>query len=107
MFAKLGNFTSRYLVSLDTWTANREAISKISSQSSVLTHSYIAPHISHRPTLRLIEQEVNINIEQFDNILLNDFFLQSENIKKQIQKSNHFLLVFRKNNVYLFKKHKI
>ncbi len=107
MFAKLGNFTSRYLVSLDTWTTNKEAISKISSQSSILTHSYVAPHISHRPTVKLIEQEMNINVEQFDNILLNDLFSQSENIKKQVQKSNHFSLVFQKNNVYLFKKHNI
>ena len=105
--AKLGNFTSRYLVSLDMWTANTEAINKIYDEESVLTYSYIAPHISHRSIVKLIEQEANINLEQFNNILLNDVFPQSENIKRRIQESDHFSLTFQKNNVYLFQKNNV
>ena len=105
--AKLGNFTSRYLVSLDMWTANTEAINKIYNKESVLTYSYIAPHISHRSIVKLIEQEANINLEQFNNILLNDVFPQSENIKRRIQESDHFSLTFQKNNVYLFQKNNV
>lgn len=104
MLAKLGNFTSRYLISLDTWTASKEAISRIAEESSVLTYTYIAPHISHRSTVKLIEQEADINLEQFDHILLNDFLSQNEQVKEQVKKNNHFSLIFQKNHIYLFKK---
>lgn len=51
--AKFGYFGTKYLKSLDTWQATRDAIAKINDSGSVLTSAQIAPHLTHRPVVEL------------------------------------------------------
>lgn len=70
--AKFGYFGDRYLNSLDTWQASRSAIAQIQPQSRVLTTAFLAPHLTHRPTVQLaIAGTEAIDLDQFDEVLLN------------------------------------
>lgn len=50
---KYSYFASRYLDQLETLSAMREAVSLVSSQGKVLTSPQIAPHLTHRPVIKL------------------------------------------------------
>ncbi|MEA5511502.1 DUF2079 domain-containing protein [Crocosphaera sp. UHCC 0190] len=110
--AKFGYFTSRYLESLDTWKATQSAISQISTKGNVLTSTYIAPHLSQRPLIKLAEDGADgFDLNQFDYILLNKRHPGRasspeliETIKQKIAQIPQFSLTYEKDNVYLFKK---
>ncbi|MEA5533721.1 DUF2079 domain-containing protein [Crocosphaera sp. XPORK-15E] len=110
--AKFGYFTSRYLESLDTWKATQTAISQISTKGSVLTSTYIAPHLSQRPLIKLAEDGADgFDLNQFDYILLNQLHPGRasspeliESIKQKIGQIPAFKLTYQKDKVYLFKK---
>lgn len=108
--AKVGYFTSRYLDFLDTWQASNEAINQISTKESVLTSTYIAPHLSQRPMIKLAEDGADsFDLTQFNYILLNqrhpgrasspEFI---ETIKQKIGEISDFKLTYNKDDVYLF-----
>ena len=108
--AKYGYFTSRYLVSLDTWKATNEAIRKITSNGGVLTSTYIAPHLSQRPLIKLAENgSESFDLNQFDYILLNKRHPGREsspelieNLKEKARQNIKFELIYTKDDVYLF-----
>ncbi|MGK7942601.1 MAG: DUF2079 domain-containing protein, partial [Crocosphaera sp.] len=110
--AKYGYFTSRYLVSLDTWRTTNEAISKITSNGGVLTSTYIAPHLSQRPLIKLAENGAeSFDLNQFDYLLLNQRYpgIESspeliETLKQKARQNSNFELVYSKDDVYLFSK---
>jgi uncharacterized membrane protein len=109
---KYGYFTGKYLSSLDTWQATREAIAKVTTQGSVLTLDEIAPHLSQRKFIRLVSPETpNIDFTAFDYILLNTRHTFSQEHKKtavsyvnQLKTRPEFRLSFERNDVYLFQK---
>ncbi|MDJ0508260.1 MAG: DUF2079 domain-containing protein [Crocosphaera sp.] len=110
--AKYGYFTSRYLVSLDTWKANNEAISKITKNGGVLTSTYIAPHLSQRPLIKLAENGAeSFDLNQFDYLLLNQRYPGRESspelietLKQKARQNSQFELVYTQDDVYLFSK---
>ncbi|WP_107669674.1 DUF2079 domain-containing protein [Cyanothece sp. BG0011] len=109
--AKYGHFTSRYLESLDTWKATNEAITQISTKGSVLTSTYIAPHISQRAMIKLAQNGAeSFDINQFDYILLNQRHPGRESspelietIKERVRQNGNFDLTYTKDDVYLFR----
>lgn len=110
--AKYGFFWEKYLDRLDTWQATREAIAQINSKGAVLTTSYIAPHLTHRPFLeytKLIAPPTALN--QFDYVLLNlrhPGWASSPELAGQIfqlaQKTPQLQLQYQRDQVYLFVK---
>ena len=108
--AKYGYFTSRYLVSLDTWQATNEAISKITSNGGVLTSTYIAPHLSQRPLIKLAENgSDSFSLSQFDYLLLNQRHSGRESspelietLKQKARQNRNFELVYTRDDIYLF-----
>jgi hypothetical protein len=70
--AKVGYFTNRYFSSWDTWQATNQAIAAITTEGGVLTSAEIAPHLTHRPLVKLaVNGSENLDLGQFDYILLN------------------------------------
>lgn len=70
--AKFGFFWTKYLEHLDTWQATKEAIEMVETKGGVLTAAQIAPHLTHRPYVRLaLDEAKDTDLEQFDYILLN------------------------------------
>ncbi len=110
--AKFGYFGSRYLSQLDTWTANREAIHRITSKGNVLTIANLAPHLSHRQTIKLTNADVPPkDLTEFDYVLLNlrypgwkshSEFAQS--LVEQLNQLPQFKLSYSRDDVYLFEK---
>ncbi|ACK70347.1 conserved hypothetical protein [Gloeothece citriformis PCC 7424] len=110
--AKYGYFSSLYLKSLDTWQATREAIALVNTKGGVLTTSPIAPHLTHRPLIKLaIAGSESINLNQFDYILLNKrhpgWSSSPElvsNFIDQVQQNPDFKLTYERDEIFLFKK---
>ena len=108
--AKYGYFPSRYLESVDTWKATKEAISKISTQGNVLTSTYIAPHLSQRAIIKLAENgSESWDFNQFNYILLNQRHPGRESspelietIKEKVGQNDNFNLKYKKDDIYLF-----
>jgi uncharacterized membrane protein len=110
--SRLNLFTGEYLQSLDTWQANNEAITLVkNTQGSILTTHEIAPHVTHRPQVKLAFSNLKPNLEEFDYILLNTRHpgWQSDRqyalgLVDQAKKSLSFKLNYQKDDVYLFSK---
>ena len=109
--AKVGYFTSRYLESIDTWSATRAALTQVTKEGDILTSANIAPHVTHRAKVELaIEGSQNINLQQFDDILLNKLHPGwnsspelIDTLVERIKKIPEFELTYKKKQVYLFK----
>lgn len=115
--AKYGYFGSRYLNSLDTWQATREAKARIQNflppQDSVLTTNRIAPHLTHRRLIKFVDDltPLSADLAQFNYVLLNmrhpggtgspEFTARLVN---QLKNSELFQLDYQRDDVYLFVK---
>ena len=109
--SRLNLFTGEYLQSLDTWQANNEAIALVKTQGSILTTHEIAPHVTHRPQVKLAFSNLKHNLEEFDYILLNTRHpgWQSDrnyafSLVEQAKKTPSLKLEYQKDDVYLFSK---
>jgi len=110
--AKFTYFGGKYLQSLDTWQATRQAIAQIQPDKSVLTTDEIAPHLTHRPLIKLIATpaaQINLNI--FDYVLLNLRHpgLSSnpkfdQDLLSTLKVNQDFQLQFQRDDVFLFQK---
>ncbi|KAM3116015.1 DUF2079 domain-containing protein [Phormidesmis sp. 146-33] len=110
--AKYGFFAGKYLDRLDTWQATRAAIAQVTTKGAVLTTSYIAPHLTHRPLLeytKLIAPPAQV--DSFDYVLLNlqhpgwASSLELANQVLQLTQSNsQFRLKYQRDRVYLFER---
>jgi uncharacterized membrane protein len=70
--AKFGYFGSKYLESIDTWQATREAISQIKTKGGILVPAQVAPHLTHRSIVKLTTEGSELaNLTEFDYVLLN------------------------------------
>jgi len=110
--AKVGYFWSIYLNSLDTWQATREAIALVQTKGGVLTTAGIAPHLTHRPLVKLTDaKSPPANLALFDYVLLNvrhpgwqsnqEF---ATNLVNQLKNTQKFQLSYLRDDVYLFAK---
>jgi uncharacterized membrane protein len=110
---KYGFFWSRYLRSIDTWQATREAIAQVETKEAVLTTHSIYPHLSHRSKIQFIDDLSGgiPDLKQFKYILLNvrhpDGSRNPEfaaNLVNQLKNNQLFELVKQRDEVYLFVK---
>jgi len=108
---KYGYFWSRYLRSLDTLEAMRTAVSYVESTGSVLTTHAIAPHLTHRPVVRLISPAVldSGELNTFDYVITNmrhpgweNSVEVSEALRAQLETTQEFTEAFEQDGVYLF-----
>jgi len=112
VLAKFGYFGSIYLKDIDTWQATREAIALVPNQGGVLTSAVIAPHLTHRPLIKLaIEGSEWQDLAQFDHILLNTRnpgWGSSQELVKglvtKVKQTPGFLLKYQKDGILLFQK---
>lgn len=110
--AKYGYFWSIYLDSLDTWQATREAITQIPSSGSVLTPPQVAPHLTHRPIVKLTTTgSESTNLSQFDCVLLNlrhpgfgSTPQVATSLLERVRDLPEFQLKYQRDDVYLFTK---
>ncbi len=112
--AKYGYFWSRYLTELDTLVATREAVSLIKNQEgSVLTAAQIAPHLTHRPVIKLAIADKNYDLKEFDYVLLNlrhpGWSSSTEIVSDIIDKIEaipNFKSLYQKDDIFLFQQTK-
>ena len=114
-FLALGKYSylwSKYLSSLDTWQANQEAIEHIRTQEGVLTTDAIAPHLTHRPVIKLVSKDLDsINFNQVKYVLLNVRNPGAEaphqsviRLLYRIKQDPTFHLTYERDDVFLFEK---
>lgn len=110
--AKYGYFWTIYLEALDTLPATKEAISLVQTKGNVLTTANIAPHLAHRPVVKLtLAHTPPANLTEFDYVLLNwrypgwmsdrDFV---QNLVTQLTNNPQFQLKYQRDEIYLFTK---
>ncbi|MEG4913003.1 MULTISPECIES: DUF2079 domain-containing protein [unclassified Microcoleus] len=110
--AKYGYFWTLYLKGLDTLPATREAISLVETKGSVLTTAQIAPHLAHRPVVKLTQaSRPPANLAEFDYVLLNlrypGWMSDREFVKNlvtQLKNTPQFQLKYQRDDIYLFTK---
>ncbi|HEY9295962.1 MAG TPA: DUF2079 domain-containing protein, partial [Phormidium sp.] len=108
--AKYGYFWTIYLNGIDTLPATREAISLVETKGSVLTNVQIAPHLAHRPVVRLTQANAPpANLAEFDYVLLNlrypGWLSDREFVKNLVTKLKNtpqFQLKYQRDDIYLF-----
>jgi uncharacterized membrane protein len=112
ILAKYGYFWTIYLDSIDTWQATRSAISFVQTKGNVLTTSHMAPHLTHRPVVKLTQAHTPpANLTEFEYVLLNlrypGWMSDREfvnNLITQLQNSPQFHLKYQRDGIYLFTK---
>jgi hypothetical protein len=110
VLAKYGYFWTIYLDSIDTWQATREAISLVQTKGNVLTTSHIAPHLTHRPAIKLTQAHAPpANLTEFEYVLLNlrypGWMSDREfvnNLIAQLKNTPQFKLKYQRDDIYLF-----
>jgi uncharacterized membrane protein len=110
--AKYGYFWTIYLKGLDTLPATKEAISLVETKGSVLTTAQIAPHLAHRPVVKLTQAHAPpANLAEFDYVLLNlrypGWMSDREFVKNlvtQLKNTPQFQLKYQRDDIYLFTK---
>ncbi|MEG4290279.1 DUF2079 domain-containing protein [Microcoleus sp. C2C3] len=108
--AKYGYFWTIYLKGLDTLPATKEAISLVETKGSVLTTAQIAPHLAHRPVVKLTQAHAPpANLAEFDYVLLNLRYpgwmsdrAFVENLITQLKNTPQFQLKYQRDDIYLF-----
>lgn len=109
---KYGYFGSIYLDSLDTWNATREAIAQIHTKGGILTSSSVAPHLTHRPMIKLTNTgSESADLQEFEYVLLNQrhpgFGSTPEVVPRLLERLKNipeFQLTYQRDDVYLFRK---
>jgi len=110
--AKYGYFWTIYLNGIDTLPATREAISLVETKGGVLTSFQIAPHLAHRPVVRLTHANAPpANLAEFDYVLLNlrypGWMSDREFVKNlviKLKNTPQFQLKYQRDDIYLFTK---
>ncbi len=109
--AKFGYFWSIYLDEIDTFHANKTAISQLqNTQGSVLTTANLAPHLTHRPVVKFTNIDAPPpDLTVFNSVLLNirhpgwksnpEF---AEALAQKLTQMPEFKLSYSQDQVYLF-----
>lgn len=112
--AKYGYFWTRYAPLYANLGAVRTAVDLVEPDARVLTSGYIAPHLSHRSTLMLLENDANaerVVKYDLDTVLIAKQHLglgtsqqAAEETIEELLKSSEFDLVYQQQDVFLLKK---
>ena len=108
--AKFGYFGTKYLASIDTWQATREALAYVKTDEPLLTIDKIAPHVDHRPILKVaFLGSENIDLSQFKYILLNQRHPGRRSspetiatLKQRLEIDPTFDRIYNQSDVFLF-----
>jgi uncharacterized membrane protein len=110
--AQIPLFSSRYLSTLDTWSASRTAIAQITTPEPVLAPAALVPHLSHRLLIHAIGTSATLPLNNYTYILLNARHpgktSNSDVVNQLIQQANRdpdFQLRYHQDDVYLFNRH--
>lgn len=107
---KLEYFWTSYFSTLDTHQATTIAIAKIKDDGAVLTTGEIAPHLTHRPVVKLTFNDTgSIDLEKFKYVLLdlkhpgwNSSLEVMNKLEARAQESKLFNLEYQQDEIYLF-----
>jgi uncharacterized membrane protein len=112
LLGKIGYFWSTYLSTLDTHKATTAAIGMIRDTDPILTIEEIAPHLTHRQSIKLAfidNGSESMKLKDFKHILLNQrhpgynsSIELIEKIKTNATRSGLFKLEYQQDEVYLF-----
>jgi uncharacterized membrane protein len=69
--AQVHLFGTRYMSTLDTWAASRNAIAQITTTGAVLTPAALMPHVAHRTLVKVVAKSDQVPLRQFDYLLFN------------------------------------
>ncbi|MCC0178357.1 DUF2079 domain-containing protein [Waterburya agarophytonicola K14] len=110
--AKFSYFWTRYLPLMPNARIVDRAISLIKPEDKVLTTGFVAPHLSHRPIIKLLEGDwdlARIKQEDLDTVLIAMQHLSAATpeekaiaLKVQLGNSPEFNLVYHQQDVFLF-----
>ncbi len=113
LLGKYDFFMTRYLSNIPNLEFLHTAVSLVPNQSSVITTSTIAPHLSHRQNIKLINMNLNavqISEQGFDYVLL-DLNMNrkknaefNQNLINEMKTNQALNLVYQNGDVYLFRK---
>ncbi|MGM3307282.1 DUF2079 domain-containing protein [Anabaena sp. WFMT] len=117
VLGKYDFFVTRYLTNLPNFHSLQTAVSLVKTQGSLLTTPKIAPHLSHRPIIKLTDKLSNINWESsqnksiyFEYVLLYLMDINTKNSPELTNLVNQFInnpefkLEYHNKDVYLFTK---
>jgi uncharacterized membrane protein len=111
---KLEYFWTGYFSTLDTHQSTTIAIAKIRDDGALLTTGEIAPHLTHRPVVKLIFNGTeSIDLNKFKYLLLdlkhpgwNSSLEVMNKLKTRAKESKLFNLEYQQDEIYLFTKNK-
>ena len=104
-------FLNQYHTNFPTINELNMAISLVNKESSVLTSSIIAPHLSKRRDIRVSDRNNSLDISQYDEILLdtarpgwksNSDIVDS--ISSKARESDKWEVVYHKKSIFLWRK---
>ncbi len=112
LLGKLEYFWTGYFSTLDTHQATTIAVAKIRDDGAVLTTGEIAPHLTHRPVIKLtFNGTESINLNNFKYVLLdlkypgwNSSIEVMNRLKTRSEESKLFNLEYQQDEIYLFSK---
>ncbi|AUS99158.1 hypothetical protein CLI64_01405 [Nostoc sp. CENA543] len=111
VLAKYEFFITRYLTSVPNLSSLYTAVSLVKTSESVLTTTKIAPHLSQRQTIKLIDNEQSASFADaniaFKYILIDLLNLETKSnfyprVIQELQNNPAFRLAYHQNQVYLF-----
>lgn len=110
--AKWYYFGTLYIEEIDTWQANREAMSYIQTKDPVLAPAQLNPHLCHRKTIKLpFPTTQNEDLDTMKYILLDQKHPGFGSSQKVIQRlvnylnnNDNFSKIYDKDKVVLYKK---
>jgi uncharacterized membrane protein len=106
----IGNFNEYfgYFQQIDNGRSLQQAVGKIQTKGGVLTDNKIAPHVTHRPMVKLLDQTTPTNLVEFDYVLLNlrypwsDTKSQGIALSKRLTNHPQWQTSFQANDIILF-----
>ena len=114
IFSRITFFFGAFQDRFDTVYARREAISKIDTQSAVLTSNDLIPHLSRRKVIGITSSENLDKLDIFDEVLLdrkhpgwNSNIEIVNSMIKKLEANKYWYKKFEKGSVILFEKSSI
>jgi len=100
-----------YFTRIDNWSATQNAVAEIQTQGGVLTDNRLAPHFTHRQTIKLLNQvSPDFDLKEFDYVILNlrhpwpDTKDLGEKYTQQLKQKPNFQLSYQQDDVLIFKR---
>ena len=100
-----------YFTRIDNWSATRNAVTQIQTKGGFLTDNRLAPHFTHRETIKLLNQvSPDFDLKEFDYVILNlrhpwpDTKNLGEKYVTQLKAKPNFKLTYQQDDVLVFKR---